>query len=351
MHQESFLENSPLPTAVVQSAVFANHDTGMGHPESPLRYTVVVNALKKTELHRRVLWLDPREAEESEIARCHTESYIEIAKHDIQSGHNYLSTGDTAVSRWSWKPALNAVGGTFSALDAVMDGRAKNAFCILRPPGHHATPNRGMGFCVFNNIGAAARYAQRYHGIGKVLIVDWDVHHGNGTQDIFYDDDSVLFFSTHQWPWYPGSGARDETGHGRGLGTTINRPFPAGVGRKEIVGAFGDEMRSAAEQFKPELVLISAGFDSRHGDPLGHFQLDDEDFADLTRIMLETADQFSDGRLVSVLEGGYNLEGLAMACKAHCRTLAEHGGLPPAFESPPSIQNEIPPSGFDEFEW
>ncbi len=351
MHQEIFAETSPLPTAVVHATLYANHDTGMGHPESPLRYTVVVNALKKTDLYRRLLWLDPREAEESEIARCHTEAYIETAKHDIQSGQGHLSTGDTAVSRWSWKPALNAVGGTFTAIDALMEGQAKNAFCIVRPPGHHATPNRGMGFCVFNNIALAARYAQHRYGIGKVLIVDWDVHHGNGTQDAFYEDDSVFFFSTHQWPWYPGTGARDETGRGRGRGTTMNRPFPAGVGRNEIVGAFGDEMRSAAERFKPELVLISAGFDSRHGDPLGHFQLTDEDFGDLTRIMLETADQFADGRVVSVLEGGYNLEGLSMACKAQCRVLAEHGGLPPAFDSPPSAQTLIPPSGFDEFEW
>jgi acetoin utilization deacetylase AcuC-like enzyme len=225
-----------LPTAVLHAAMFANHDTGMGHPESPLRYTVVINALKKTDLYRHVLWLDPRAADESEIARCHTESYIETAKHDIQSGHGHLSTGDTAISRWSWKPALHAVGATLTAVDALLDGRAKNAFCVVRPPGHHATPNRGMGFCVFNNIAVAVRYAQRRYGIGKVLIVDWDVHHGNGTQDMFYDDDSVFFFSTHQWPWYPGTGARDETGRGRGLGTTMNRPFPAGAGARRSSG-------------------------------------------------------------------------------------------------------------------
>jgi acetoin utilization deacetylase AcuC-like enzyme len=351
MHQDVSAGATGLPTAVVHTPLYADHDTGAGHPESPLRYTVVVNALKKSALCRNLLWLEPREAEEPELAPCHSEKYIQTAKHDILAGHHYLSTGDTAVCRWSWKPAVHAAGASFTAVDAVMESRAKNAFCVVRPPGHHATRVRGMGFCVFNNIALAARYAQQRYGIGKVLIADWDVHHGNGTQDIFYEDDSVFFFSTHQWPWYPGTGARDETGRGRGLGTTMNRPFPAGAGRAEILGAFGDDLQAAVQKFKPELILTSAGFDSRHGDPLGHFLLTDEDFADLTRLMLDVADEFADGRLVSVLEGGYQLEGLSQACKAHCRVLANHGGACPASQPPPAASLAIPPSGFDEFEW
>jgi acetoin utilization deacetylase AcuC-like enzyme len=210
------------------------------------------------------------------------------------------------------------------AVDQVMAQEARNAFCVVRPPGHHATPKRGMGFCVFNNIAIAARYAQKRYDVGRVLIVDWDVHHGNGTQDAFYNDDSVFFFSTHQHPWYPGTGRRDETGAGRGLGTNLNRPFAYGAGRREILGAFESELVEAARRFKPELLLVSAGFDSRHNDPLGGFLLTDQDFGDLTDVMLTLADELAEGRLISLLEGGYNLEGLARAATAHCERLALH---------------------------
>jgi acetoin utilization deacetylase AcuC-like enzyme len=208
-----------------------------------------------------------------------------------------------------------------NAVDAVVPGSARNAFCAVRPPGHHATPNRGMGFCLFNNVAVAARHAQRKHGLERVLIVDWDVHHGNGTQDIFYSDPSVFFFSTHQWPLYPGTGRADETGEGAGLGTTMNYPFPAGAGRAEILGAVRNSLLPAAERFHPDLVLISAGFDSRIGDPLGRFTLTDGDFADLTRAAMEIADRYAGGRVVSVLEGGYSPEGLARAAAAHVETL------------------------------
>ncbi len=315
-----------LPTAVVLDPVFAKHLTGPGHPEAPERYEVVATALRKADFARQLMFLDPRRATDEDLVRCHREGYVEIAKKDIRSGARQLTTGDTAVCRDSLKVALDAAGSVCGAVDQVIAKKAKNAFCVVRPPGHHATPSRGMGFCIFNNVAIAARYAQKKHKIGKVLIVDWDVHHGNGTQDIFYDDPSVLFFSTHQSPWYPGTGSREETGTGKGRGTTLNRPFPAGAGRKEIVGAFRDDLVPVVHRFKPELVLISAGFDSRRGDPLGRFLLTDEDFVELTRITLEIAREHAEGRVVSVLEGGYNLSGLASAAKAHCEKLHEGEG-------------------------
>jgi acetoin utilization deacetylase AcuC-like enzyme len=267
--------------------------------------------------------IETRQATDDEIALCHGRGYISAVRQDVAAGASALRTGDTAISERSLEVALEAVGGVLNAVDAVMNGEARNAFCAVRPPGHHATPNRGMGFCIFNNVAVAARYAQQSHGAGRILIADWDVHHGNGTQDCFYDDGTVLFMSTHQSPWYPGTGPAQETGEGKGRNTTMNRPFAAGAGRAEILGSFREDLRRAADGFKPDLVLISAGFDSRLGDPLGGFTLTDRDFGDLTATMMEIAGEHSGSRLVSVLEGGYSLEGLAAAVAAHVRGLAE----------------------------
>ena len=313
--------HKPLPTAIVCDERYVRHKTGGGHPESPQRYHAVIRAIDKSEFSGSLLRLKPRCATEDDILRVHTPQYLEIVERDVTSRSTQLSTGDTTICRDSLEVAQSAAGGVCVALDAVMQSQAKNAFCVIRPPGHHATSDRGMGFCIINNIAVATRYAQHKYDVGKVLIIDWDVHHGNGTQDIFYDNGSVLFFSTHQSPWYPGTGQREETGQGRGLGTTINCPLPAGSGRQQIFQAFQDELLTVVEDFKPELVLISAGFDSRIDDPLGQFRLTDEDFFDLTKLVLSLASNHAEGRVISVLEGGYDLAGLASAAVAHCHSL------------------------------
>jgi len=310
-------------TAILADPVYKEHQTGRSHPERPERMDAVVHALERDGVIKDALRIPVRPATEDELALCHTRSYIEIAKRDVAAGAHDLSTGDTQISPRSFDVALKAAGGLLNAVDAVVGRKAANAFCAVRPPGHHATPDRGMGFCLFNNVAIAARYAQKKHGIAKVAIVDWDVHHGNGTQDIFYSDGSVFYFSTHQSPWYPGTGAASETGEGKGHGTILNCPFPAGSGSKEILGVFQNKLIPAMRDFKPELVLVSAGFDSRLGDPLGQFTLSDADFADLTALMLEIAHQYAGGRLVSVLEGGYSLTGLAAASAAHVEALRQ----------------------------
>ena len=291
------------------------------HPERPERFDVVVDGLAQAGLLERVMSLETRAADDDELAICHTREYLRIARHDVESGYAYLSTGDTDIGPNSWEVAARAAGAGMNAVDAVMEGRARNAFCVVRPPGHHANAGRGMGFCLFNNIAIAARYAQRKHGAARVLIVDWDVHHGNGTQDIFYADPTVFFFSSHQWPLYPGTGRADETGAKGAEGTTMNFPFPAGSGRAEILGAVQNSLMPAVEAYRPDLVLISAGFDSRIGDLLGRFTLTDDDFTDLTRTVMEIADRSAGGRVVSMLEGGYNLSGLASAATAHVAAL------------------------------
>ena len=310
-------------TGLLADPISKEHYTGSRHPERPERFDAVMAGLRQSGLADKLDRLDRRSATEDEVALCHTREYIALTQREIVAKSRTLSTGDTTISARSREVALEAAGGLLNAVDAVMEKRARNAFCVVRPPGHHATPNRGMGFCIFNNVAIAARYAQQRHGVERVLIADWDVHHGNGTQDIFYNDGSVFFFSTHQSPWYPGTGAASETGEGTGKGTTLNCPFPSGAGRKEIYGVFHDKLRAAAKSFRPDLVLVSAGFDSRLGDPLGEFILKDGDFRDLTVLMMEIAEATAEARLVSVLEGGYNLDGLAAASAAHVKALME----------------------------
>ena len=311
-----------MKPVLVTDLAYEKHDTGFGHPEQPDRIKAVLKALDQAKVTESFRKVDPRPCEDADLLRCHTETYLAAVKADVAAGATSLRTGDTTISKSSLEVAKLVAGGALAAVDEVVTGKAPTAFCVSRPPGHHATPGKGMGFCLFNNVAVAARYAQQKHKVGKVLIVDWDVHHGNGTQDIFYEDESVFFFSTHQSPWYPGTGARDETGKGKGLGTILNRPFPSGSGHDEIVTtAFGDDLSKAMIKYRPELVLVSAGFDSRLGDPLGQFRLTDDDFSDLTKIILDLAKEHADGKVVSVLEGGYDLNGLGKAAAAHAKQL------------------------------
>jgi acetoin utilization deacetylase AcuC-like enzyme len=312
----------PNKTALLADPIYREHLAGREHPERPERFDAVLEGLVRAGLLDRLMRVDRRAATEEELLLCHTPEYLRTAKRDVEQGRPYLSTGDTDITPNSWNIASQAVGGVLNAVDAVVTGKAQNAFCAVRPPGHHANACGGMGFCLFNNVAIAARYAQRRHNLERVMIVDWDVHHGNGTQDIFYADASVFFFSTHQWPLYPGTGRADETGVGAGRGTTMNFPFPAGSGRKEILGAVENALAPAAERFRPDLLLISAGFDSRIGDLLGRFTLTDRDFADLTQAVMGIAERHAGGRVVSMLEGGYSLDGLASAAAAHVEALS-----------------------------
>ena len=279
--------------------------------------------LKATSLGTRMKRLPSGRADAETLRLCHGGSYVRLVEREVTAGYRILSTGDTHVGPRSLEAALAAAGAVCAAVDAVVSGEVGQAFCALRPPGHHARPNHGMGFCIFNNVALGARHAIRRHGLARVMIADWDVHHGNGTQDIFYEDPDVLFFSTHQSPWYPGTGMEAETGAGAGRGTTINCPFPAHSDRDQILGAFRERLLPAAEAFRPELVMVSAGFDSRLGDPLGRFRLLDDDFREMTMLLREVADRHAGGRLVSALEGGYSLEGLAAGVQSHVEALLE----------------------------
>ena len=310
-------------TGFLYDAIYLKHDTGAGHPERPERLTAIVDRLEQKGVLQHLVRLKPAAASPEWITTVHTPEYVERVKQSCQAGARYVDTPDAPTSRDSYEVALNAVGGVQAAIDAVMDGNVRNAFCAVRPPGHHALKDKSMGFCLFNNVAIAAKYIQKKHKLGKVLIVDWDVHHGNGTQAMFYDDPTVFYFSTHQSPFYPGTGGADERGTGKGLGFTRNVPLAAGGGDAEYKKAFLEELKPAAAAFQPDFVLVSAGFDSAKGDLLGRMKLTPEGFAELTRIVKGIAVQYCQGRLVTILEGGYNLESLAASAEAHVRVLTE----------------------------
>jgi acetoin utilization deacetylase AcuC-like enzyme len=296
-----------------------NHDTGPMHPERPDRLRAVLKALAAKEFSS----IERREAPEAtieQIARIHPESYVEAILDAIPSSGTRGLDGDTIVSPGSGEAALRASGAACAAVDAVIAGDARNAFCATRPPGHHAEPTTAMGFCLFNNVAVAARHAQAVHGLERVAVMDFDVHHGNGTQAAFWDDPSLLYTSTHQMPLYPGTGAIGETGIANNIVNAPLAPQSDGVAFKE---AMTGRILPALDSFAPDLVIISAGFDAHYRDPLASLNFDEDDFYWATRELMALADRVCGGRVVSCLEGGYDLQGLSTSAAAHVRALLE----------------------------
>jgi acetoin utilization deacetylase AcuC-like enzyme len=312
-----------MKTALFYDTDFKQHRNGSGHPERPTRMDAIEAAL-----HREKLWdvLPHRAFEaatEAQLELCHTPEHVaRVHQMALQGGGRF--DADTAVAPESYRVARLAAGAAIGAVDAVMRDSFDNAFAVVRPPGHHATPDRAMGFCLFNSVAIAARYAQREYSLQRVAILDWDVHHGNGTQDIFYADAGVFFCSVHQSPLYPYSGARSETGSGAAAGTTLNFPLPSGSGLSEYMNVW-DKAGHALETFAPQLILLSAGFDAHEDDPLGGMNLTAQDFAQLLRSTRRWARDLCDNKLVCVLEGGYGLQGLGDSVAEVIKELTNDG--------------------------
>lgn len=309
-------------TAFVYDETFQRHEVGPGHPERPARLAAILQALQEAGLLSRLLQCGPPPAPLEWLQRIHEPAYIARLEEHCKVGTRSLDP-DTHISQHSYAAACRAAGAGLLAADLIMEGRARNAFCAVRPPGHHAEVNHAAGFCLFNNIAVTARYLQQQHGLERVFIVDFDVHHGNGTQHSFEADPSVYFFSIHQFPFYPGTGAAHERGRDAGRGATLNVPLPAGSGDRDYLLAFDLLLAPELEHFKPQCLLVSAGFDAHNDDPLAGMRVSDNGFLRLGRMLVELASEHCNGRLISFLEGGYNLEALGRCVTQHVATLHE----------------------------
>lgn len=308
-------------TGLVYHPAYLEHDMGPGHPESPNRLRAIMQRLEESGTAAQLTRIEPRRAEDEWITQVHSPNYVAALNRHAPTDGRVSLDPDTSMSPGSLPAAYLAAGGALAAVDAIMAQQVDHVFCAVRPPGHHAESGRAMGFCLFNNVAIAARYVQKKYGLTRVLIVDWDVHHGNGTQHSFEEDPSVLFFSTHQYPHYPGTGRGTERGKGPGEGFTINVPMEAGEGDEEYHAIFLKALVSAANEFKPEFVIISAGFDAHKDDPLASMGLTEAGYADLTNIVAGIAKRHAKGRILSSLEGGYNLVALARSVDAHINAL------------------------------
>ena len=312
-----------MSTAYVYDPIYLEHNLP-GHPESQERLSRIMGLLEEKGMLERLVAVEATPVSLERLTRNHSRGYIDAVRQMAEGGGGQLDL-DTYLSPRSYEAALMAAGGLVNAVEAVLDGEVDDAFALVRPPGHHALTARAMGFCVFNNVAVAARYALQEQGLERVLIVDFDVHHGNGTQDVFYDESCVLYFSTHQYPYYPGTGNWREIGKGEGEGYTANVPLPGGVGDEGYGRIFDEFLYPLAERYRPQLILVSAGYDAHWADPLAAMQLSITGYADLTRTLKAMADQLCQGRLVFTLEGGYQLEVLSYAVLNTFRVLLGDG--------------------------
>lgn len=317
-----------MASGFLYDPVFLDHDAGPGHPERRDRLIAVLEFLKRQSWFSTCERLTPRPAAREWIESIHAHRYVDRVKQACQRGLPYLDVFDVGISAKSYEVAKLAVGGVLTLADDVVNRRVDNGFALVRPPGHHAEHDLALGFCLFNNIAIVARYLQRQHGLEKIAILDWDVHHGNGTQHSFEEDASVLYISLHQYPFYPGTGSSSETGKGRGQGATLNCPMPAGAGDEEYQNAFSEQILPKLHAFRPQAVLISAGFDAHAADPLAQINLSTACYGWMTTRLLEIADQYAEGRLMSMLEGGYSLDALPRCVGAHLTVLTGAASSP-----------------------